>query len=211
LSTLVGVCTAYGQVEKDRLITPGDAKPGDLIVCTKPLGLEIAVNLSQMNKGLAEKLFGVPRTRMLTKLTPMQSCVWEALALAEVEGVHAMHDLTEGGLVASLNEMAKASELGFRIDFAKIPICAEAERLKEAYSLSEGQLLSMSSTGTILVSVNPKACDKVEKTLKMHGLEASVLGVFTKDKRRILMKDGKKRRFPEKAKDPYERILSGAL
>jgi hydrogenase maturation factor len=211
LSTLVGVCTAYGQVEKDKLITPGNAKPGDIIICTKPLGLEIAVNLALMNRGLAEKLLGAQQARRLTKYVMMQSCVREALALAGVKGLHAMHDLTEGGLVASLNEMAEASGLGFRIDFEKIPICAEAERLKEAFSLSDGQLLSMSSTGTILVAVNPKARGEVEKTLKRHGLKACFLGVFTEDKRRILVKGGKERRFPEKAEDPYERILSGAL
>ena len=42
----------------------------------------------------------------------MQSCVKEALELAEIEGVHAMHDATEGGFVAALNELAQASKLG---------------------------------------------------------------------------------------------------
>jgi hydrogenase maturation factor len=211
LLTLVGVCTAYGQVKRDKLITPGGAKPRDLIICTKPLGLEIAINLSMMNRDLAEKLFGSRRVRTLMKLFRMQSCVWEALALAQVKGVHAMHDLTEGGLVASLNEMAQASGLGFQVEFEKIPICAEAERLKETFGLYDGQLLSMSSTGTILVAVDPIALGEVEKRLKVHGLEAFSIGAFTEEKRRIIVKGGRERRFPERAEDPYERILSGAL
>jgi len=211
LSTLVGVCTAYGLVEKEKLKTPGNAKPNDFIICTKPLGLEIAVNLALMNRNLAEKLFGEKRTREMSRLIRLQSSVEEALALAEISGVHAMHDLTEGGLVASLNEMAEASGVGFRIEFEKIPICHEAKKLKEAFGLSDGQLLSMSSTGTVLVAVNPQAKGEVEKVLKEHSLEACFLGIFTEDKRRVLVKDGRERRFPEKAEDPYERILSGAL
>ncbi|MEM3770237.1 MAG: AIR synthase-related protein [Candidatus Bathyarchaeia archaeon] len=211
LSTLVGVCTTYGLVEKEKLKTPGNAKPNDLIVCTKPLGLEIAVNLALMNRNLAEKLFGKKRTSELSRLVVLQSSVKETLALAEINGMHAMHDLTEGGLVASLNEMADASGVGFRIEFEKIPICPEAQKLKESFGLSNRQLLSMSSTGTVLAAASPKAKGEVGKVLEEHNLEACFLGIFTEDKRRILVKGGKERRFPEKTEDPYERILSGAL
>ena len=211
LSTLVGVCTAYGTVEKEKLKTPGNAKPEDLIVCTKPLGLEIAINLALINRDLAEKIFGVKRTRRLRKLITVQSCVREALALAEIDGVHAMHDLTEGGLTASLNEMAEASKLGFKIEFEKIPICPEAYKLKEAYKLSENQLLSMSSTGTILIAVNPQAQGKVKETLTRHNLEPHFLGVFTRDGKRVLLKNGREKAFPNRAEDPYGRILSGAV
>ncbi len=173
--------------------------------------MEIAVNLSLMNRGLAEKLFGAKRTSELSRLVYMQSCVKEALALAEIEGVHAMHDLTEGGLVASLNEMAEASKLGFKIEYEKIPICEEAKKFKEAFRLSDGQLLSMSSTGTVLVAASPEAIEKVEEVLKKNRLEASVLGVFTSDAKRILIRNGIEEKFPKKAEDPYGIILSGAL
>jgi len=81
---------------------------------------------------LAEKIFGAKRTRELTKLVSIQSCVREALALAELGGVHAMHDLTEGGLVASLKEMAEASNLGFEIKLEKIPVSPEAQKSRRS-------------------------------------------------------------------------------
>lgn len=211
LATILGVCTAYGTVEKEKLKTPGNAKPNDLIVCTKPIGLEIAINLALTNKELAEKIFGAKQTRRLARLVAVQSCVKEALALAEISGVHAMHDLTEGGLTASLNEMAEASKLGFKIEFEKIPICPEAQKLKEVFKLSENQLLSMSSTGTILAAVNPQAKDEVEETLRRHNLKPHFLGFFTKNEKRVLLKSEKEKEFPKKAKDPYERILSGTV
>ena len=50
----------------------------------------------------------------------MQSCVKEALHLPKTGCVHAMHDATEGGFVAALNELAEASRVGFKVDWEKI-------------------------------------------------------------------------------------------
>ena len=58
LSDLLGVATVYGAVQLEKLITPANAKPGDLILCTKPLGLETITNFSLTHKALAQKLFG---------------------------------------------------------------------------------------------------------------------------------------------------------
>ena len=98
LKDLLGVCTVYGTVEPRKLITPGNAKSGDLILCTNPLGLETVTNFSLTHKEKAQELFGVDEQDKLSKLVYMQSCVKEALQLAQIEGVHAMHDATEGGL-----------------------------------------------------------------------------------------------------------------
>jgi len=135
--------------------------------------------------------------------------VKEALLLADIEGVHAMHDATEGGLTATLNEMAEASKVGFKIELEKIQISKEVHTLKEYFQLSDEQVLSMSSTGTILAAVSPEAKDRVEEALHQNNVEARFLGFFTKNMRRILMKNGKETLFPKKADDPYERILSG--
>ncbi|MGB8781362.1 MAG: AIR synthase-related protein [Candidatus Bathyarchaeia archaeon] len=209
LSTLVGVCTAYGTIDRSKLITPSGAKPADYIYCMKPIGLEVAVNFALTREDTAKRIFGVQKTQELEELVPMQSCVREALLLAETGSIHAMHDATEGGLTAALNEMAEASKVGFRIEFESIPICKEVKTLQKHFQLSEKQLLSMSSTGTILASVSPKAKEKVETTMRRSKIQANVLGIFTKDTSRILVRDGKEVLFPEDADDPYARILSG--
>lgn len=207
LSTMVGTCTAYGMASKDKLITPGGAKPGDYILCVKPIGLEIVVNFALTHKALAEELFGIERIRKLVKLVPLQSCVREALLLAGMDGVHAMHDATEGGLTAALNEMAEASKVGFKIEFEKVQIPKEVYTLQKYFQLSEEQILSMSSTGTILAAINPKAKDEVQKALKKINVKSSILGVFIKNMHRIIVKNGKETPFPKKADDPYERIM----
>ena len=205
---LVGVCTAYGTVPPEKLITPGNAKPEDLILCTKPVGLETVVNFSLTQKALAQRLFGAKRTEELALQVHLQSCVKEALQLAETGGVHAMHDATEGGFVAALNEMAGASKVGFKVEFEKLPITREVQILQEAFTLSDEQVMAMSSTDTVLAAVDPEAKEKVEETLSRNGLQASFLGEFTRSKNRVLVKKKKETPFPETAEDPYSRILS---
>jgi hydrogenase expression/formation protein HypE len=211
LSAPIGVCTAYGMIDRGKIITPGGAKPADYIFCIKPIGQEVAVNLALTRRVAAKRIFGAQKTRELEKLVPMQSCVKEALLLAETGCIHAMHDATEGGLAAALNEMAEASKVGFRIDFEKIPICKETQALRRHFQLSDKQLLSMSSTGTILASASQKAKGKLEAHLRRNNIQANVLGIFTKNVQHILLKRGKETFFPEDTDDPYARILSGKL
>lgn len=208
LSTMVGVCTGYGYVGKDRLITPGGAKPEDYILCIKPLGLETVVNFALSKKSLAEELFGIQRVKELINLTYLQSCVNEAISLAKVEGVHAMHDATEGGILASLNEMADASNVGFKINWNQILFQKEIKTLSDYFDLSDLQLLSISSSGTILVAVSPDNICEVQTVLHKIGVEMRLLGVFTKKLKRVLVQNRKEILFPQEPDDPYVRIVS---
>jgi len=208
LKDLLGVCTVYGIVESKNLITPGNAKAGDLILCTKPLGLETITNFSLTHKENAEKFFGANRQQELSSQVTLQTCVKEALDLAKVEGVHAMHDATEGGFVSALNELATASNVGMRVTWENIPKPVEALVLKTHFKLNEEQVLAMSSTGTILAAVKPEAKQKVIEALKKHGLTASYIGEFTENRERVLFKGGKKLAFPCKADDPYTMIIA---
>jgi hydrogenase maturation factor len=209
LKDLVGVATVYGTVNFEKLITPGNAKPGDLILCTKPLGLETVINFSLTQKKLAEELFGEEQQEKLSTQVRMQSCVREARQLAKTGVVHAMHDATEGGFVAALNELAEASGVGFRVDWEKIPLSKEVLALQNHFNLTDEQVLAMSSTGTVLVAVDPQAREKVNAALRRSGLTASFLGEFAENKRRVMVKLGKETSFPEVPDDPYGLIVSG--
>lgn len=207
LSTLIGTCTAYGTVAKDKLITPGGAQVGDEIICTKQIGVETVVNFAISHKALARRLFSNARTLQLQNMVTLQTCVNEAYVLAELEGVHAMHDTTEGGLVAALNEMAENSHLGFTVKLETLPIAEEARILKGHFSLSQNELLSMSSTGTLIAAVNPKRKEEALQELRKHG-KASWIGTFTRSKKRLVQHGKKKTAFPNVAEDPYARIVT---
>jgi hydrogenase maturation factor len=208
LSDLLGVATVYGSVDLEKLITPANAKPGDLILCTKPLGLETITNFAITHKTMAQKLFGAKQRENFSKQVCRQSCVREALKLARSGLVHAMHDATEGGFVSALNELAGASEVGFNLNWLKIPISEEMLALQRNFKLTDRQLLAASSTGTILAAVDPQNQEKVKDTLSQSGLSSYFMGEFKENKDRILIKNGKKTSFPQRSKDPYDMIIS---
>jgi hydrogenase expression/formation protein HypE len=207
ISDLVGICTAYGRVSRDKLITPKGSKAGDSIVCTRQIGLETVVNFSLTHKSLSDHLFTAIRTRELQNLINMQTCVKEATLLAESAAAHAMHDATEGGLVAALNEMAEASGLGFEVDFEKLPFLKETQILQEYFGLSTEELLSLSSTGTLLASIDPGKASSILQHLRSQDVEASIIGSFTKDKKRLIQRQNTKLSFPKIAEDPYAKIM----
>jgi len=208
LNDLVGVCTVYGAVPKGQLITSAGAKAGDLILCTKPLGLETITNYAISHKQTAQQIFGAEKQSELATLVPLQSCVREAMALAQINGVHALHDATEGGFVAALNELAEASGLGFVVDWNKIPIPQEASTLQRHFVFDDAQLLALSSTGTILGAVNQESVGEVTLTLRSHGLTAHFIGEFTENKERKLTKNCVEGAFPVVAVDPYTDIMA---
>lgn len=208
LSTLVATCTAYGFVQKDELITPAGARPGDYLLCTKPVGLETLVNFVLTHKKLARKLFGRERTRQLAEQVRMQTCVEEALTLARTGGVSAMHDATEGGLVTALNEMADASNVGFSLDFAKLPLTPETQKLAEHFRLTWKQVLSMSSTGTLLAAVSPRKKNEVIEALSGRGFSVKIVGFFSESEERLIKYRGRQVKFPKKTDDPYAKIFA---
>jgi hydrogenase expression/formation protein HypE len=211
LAAVMGTCTAYGFVQKNKLITPAGAKSHDYIVCIKPIGLETLVNFALTNRLQARKLFGGEAALSLAAQIKMQTCVREALLLAEVEGVSAMHDATEGGFLMALNEIADASSLGFSIDFSKLPMTRELQLMRRHFHLSGTQIMSASSTGTLLAAVSPRAKDEVIKSLSQGGIVVESVGVFTEDKERVITYDGRKCKFPLQSVDPYVKIMSTKL
>jgi hydrogenase maturation factor len=186
-------------------------KPGDRVLCVRPIGLETTVNMALAHERIAERIYGARHTMEMQKLAKNQSCVREAMLLSRVEGVHAMHDATEGGLLVALNEIAEASEVGFKVEFEKVPVFQGAQKLQEVFELSTEQVLSMSSTGTIIASIDPKTWITIEKKLAQNGIEAGYMGFFTKDTHRVLIEGNRESQFTRDADDPYARILSGKL
>jgi hydrogenase maturation factor len=208
LRTVIGTCTAYGIISRNELITPAGARPGDYILFTKPLGLETTVNFALTRRGLANEVFGPQQTLKLVSEVKMQTCVQEALLLAKVGGVHAMHDATEGGLVAALNEIADASGTGFKVEFAELPIAPELERLGARFRLTRDEILATSSTGSLLAAVSPDSRGKAVRILSKRGLKPKIIGVFMRSKKRLLQIENEESDFPSEANDPYAKIMA---
>jgi selenide,water dikinase len=110
------VVTAYAEI--DQIRTNADARPGDDLVLTKPLGvgaISSAIQRRIASKTLVEKV----ETLMVTLNRDA------ARAMKEV-GVHAVTDVTGFGLLGHLLEMTQASEVSAEIFADNIPTLEEA-------------------------------------------------------------------------------------
>jgi len=83
----------------------------------------------------------------------------------------------------------------------------EAQILRKYFDFSQRELLSISSTGTLLAAVDPEKREQALRELQKQGIEASLIGTFTKNRKRVMRQVRKKVDFPEEAEDPYAKIM----
>jgi hydrogenase expression/formation protein HypE len=103
-------------------VRTGGAHVGDHVLVTKGVGLEgtgiLAQDFADVARGLG---LGEGDLAEARGLMAQVSVVPEALALAAA-GVTAMHDVTRGGLVETLLEIAYLSGVGIEIDGAQLSV-----------------------------------------------------------------------------------------
>ncbi len=104
-----------GAVDPKRILTNTNAKPGDRLILTKPLGTGIvgtAIKFGRASDDLIDR--AVAQMRTLNKTA--------AEAIANVDGVHACTDITGFGLAGHASEMAIGSNVTIEIDANALPI-----------------------------------------------------------------------------------------
>jgi selenide, water dikinase len=102
-----------GTIDPRRIVTNANAKPGDVLVLTKPLGTGILTTARKRNVISAAEL--EEAVRWMTTLNGPAS-----LAMLAAEA-HAATDITGFGLLGHGEEMARASGVGFTIDSEAVP------------------------------------------------------------------------------------------
>ncbi len=117
----------------------------------------------------------------------------EALALA-AQGVTAMHDVTRGGLLETLLEIAYLSEVGVEVESARLPIPAIVSRFAQAFRFDP---LRMISSGTLAVTVPPERTEDVSHTLEELGTEFAFVGQIVEGVGVRVLQDGKAVHYTE--------------
>jgi selenide,water dikinase len=110
-----------GVVHPDAAITNAGARPGDVLVLTKPLGTGVIA--SALKKGEIDELQLAPAVRWMTTLNAVAS---RAMIAARVR---AATDVTGFGLLGHGNEMARASGVALRISASQVPLYQLAREL----------------------------------------------------------------------------------
>lgn len=182
-----------GRVSLDQLKRNGGAEEGDLLYLTKPLGVGMVTTAQK--KGL------VQQEHLSAAESNMMHLNKVGAALGQIQGVHAMTDVTGFGLAGHGLEMARATGVELVVDGSALPTLNR--RALEGYHASGcvpggtrrnfasyGQDLILEDTsefvrdlvcdpqtsGGLLVSVAQEAAKDVEAALMADGGKATPIG-----------------------------------
>ncbi|NJF24422.1 AIR synthase family protein [Thermococcus sp. Bubb.Bath] len=191
------VGTMLGEVEKEKLVRPDGARPGDTIIMTKWAGLEGTSIIAREKRGELTNAFGEDFVERAASLMEYLSIVPEAMMAAEF-GVNAMHDPTEGGVTNGLHEMADSAGLGLRVYPEKIPIREETKTICDFYGLNP---LALVSSGTLLIAVKRDHTKVLVERFMAKGINAAIIGEFLAENKRIAITRGDEVPFPRPETD----------
>jgi hydrogenase maturation factor len=176
-----------GEVSKERFISTGGARPGDLIILTKGAGIEgtgiLANDLEDLLRSCVKPDVINRGKLFLNRISVLE----EALTASKIEGVSSIHTPTEGGVLNGLMEIANASGFGFRIYAENLLVADETRIICEALGIDPLRLLS---SGSLLIVVNPDVIDQVLDAFVKKGIRASIIGEFKEGESVIVDKDG---------------------
>lgn len=184
--------TGIGKVKEGRLVSTSGLRPGDELVMTKWAGMEGAAILAVEQR---EKLLQTLPEELLDTAADFirELSVLPEARVASGLGVHAMHDVTEGGIFGALWEMGEASGTGITVDLKKIPIRQEIIEISEVFGINPYQMMS---SGSMLMGCENG--NHMVEALKEAGIPAAVIGKATESNDRILV-NGEEVRYLEPA------------
>ena len=188
--------SVVGLVEPGRHVTNAAAKPGDVLVLTKPLGTGIVATGCKA---------GVAPPGSVENAVAVMATLNRAASEAMMEvGVNACTDVTGFGLMGHLTGMLRASGVSAELTASKVPVLPGAEELLEqgvapggthrnqagvedyvdwddAVTDNERLLLCDAQTsGGLLISIPEDRLDTLLNALETRGVETrSVIGRIT--------------------------------
>jgi len=109
---------ALGLVHPDKVKRNSSAKPGDVLILGKPLG--VGILSAALKKG---KLSDAGYKAMIDSTTKLNT---PGEALSNMQGVHALTDVTGFGLAGHLLEICRGSRLSASVSISNLPVIEEA-------------------------------------------------------------------------------------
>ncbi len=180
---------------------PGKAQEGDSLILTKSIALEGTAILSHIKEKELKSYFPSFLIERAKQFDESLSILEEA-EIAMDFGLHAMQDLSQGGVFGALWEFAEASDIGMEIDLKKIPIRQETVEICDYLDVNPYELIS---GGSLLLAV-PDGEGLLLK-LKEKNISATIIGRVTKEKGRKLHNDGEVRYLDRSKTDEIFRMI----
>jgi hydrogenase maturation factor len=203
--TIIGGGVMMTLAPENRYLASNMSEVGDLIIMTKGIAIAATGILARAFPETVERAYGSAFLKRAQSHFYQFSVVEDAMAAASVglrdEGVTAMHDVTEGGLLGALYELSEASDVGLDIDLSNVIVTDEAKLICSLFNLDPFITLS---EGTLIATVKPQKAEEVIKALESKGIRAKIIGrAMNRQHGRWVTKDGKRKPLKKPHIDPY--------
>ena len=199
--------TALGTVPRAGLKDKRSARAGDRILLTKELAMEGAALLAgELGERLRARGMSAAELDACRALQERASILPEARIARGFTGVHAMHDVTEGGLAAALRELATATGRGVLVHRDRIPVSAGTRHICD---LLGADPLGLIASGSLLVCCDPEEAPALLAALAGAGIAATDIGELTEDGAAVAaLERGLPAPWPDFATDEAARLLA---
>ncbi|MGD0352809.1 MAG: hydrogenase expression/formation protein HypE [Dehalococcoidia bacterium] len=160
-------------------ISGANAKLGDKIILSGTIG-DHGIAVMSQREGLK---FSVP---VQSDCAPLNKLVSQMLEASR--RIHCLRDPTRGGLATTLNEFARQSGVGIRIEEEKIPVL---DAVRAACELLGFDPLYVANEGKLVAIVAPNDAGKILARMKRnkYGADAAVIGEVTDEhKGKVILK-----------------------
>ncbi len=127
-----------GIVHPDRVLLNSGARPGDLLVLTKPLGTGILATAIKGGLAGEETEKGLVETMAALNRLPAEIVASDTFRHRPEPAVHACTDITGFGLAGHAHEMAAASGVAIHLDSSRLPMLPEVAEFVEMGIIPEG-------------------------------------------------------------------------
>lgn len=212
-STIPGGGTMFLTAPLDQIITSDGAEPGDLIIVTKETALNSTAILAISFPETVKNKLGAEIHQTASDNFYRTSSLKDGLEAVKVTQpnveLKAMHDVTEGGVLGAIAEMAEASGCGFIVDDEKIPVSEAPKRIAQLFNIDHRFCVG---AGSMIMAVKPGVERRLIEHLNRRGIPAVVVGEMTDTKsgRKIIV-DGEEKEFIYSGVDPYWNAFYNAL
>ncbi|MFI3207891.1 MAG: AIR synthase-related protein, partial [Eubacteriales bacterium] len=173
--------------DKDDVLQSSSAKPDMDILLLNGVGTEGALRILNMSEEKIKERFIPSFFQGLSKCRE-ELIVIEPIQMAIEAGAIAIHQLGEGGILASLWELGEAAGVGLELDLKKMIIRQDVIEICEFSGVNPYQL---SATGSVLIVAEDG--DLLKEKLEEKGYLCEVIGKTTGRNERVIFNGEEKR------------------
>lgn len=178
-STVAGGGTMFLQAPSNKIVTADGAKAGDIIVVTKESALISSSILAKsfpqtVRNALGDELYD-EACHNFWRTSSLSDGLTAADYLNPKTELTAMHDVTEGGLLGAIAEMAAASDCSFTVENEKLPVGPAPLCVTELFEIDHR---FCTGAGSMVIAVKKGKEKKLVNHLNNQSIPAAAVGIM---------------------------------